>query len=462
MFGYLKDKLKKAVKKFSKEAEETVVEETVEDAQAIQRAKEPAPDRTKKTRPKAKEANEPAQAAKGATSEKTPSRKPSARVELPKTGTSQEKKKTKKTRPEPKEAEPAGKERAQEPTKKKETLFSQVFRKKQASPPAEQAPDTVVRAKEKGEKPAEVPAEAERRTSPDEIASGGIIGRFKDTFTRKQLSEEKFEELFWEMELAMLENNVAVEVIEKIKGDLRDELTAGKISRMGVEDMILNRLRQSIEELFVEEPFDLVQEIRKAEKPYNICVIGVNGSGKTTTLAKLVRLFQESGLSCVVAASDTFRAAAIDQLKEHTDRLGVKLISQGYNADPAAVAYDAIEHAKSKGIDIVLIDTAGRLHSNKNLMAELEKVVRVAKPNLKLFVGESITGNDCVEQAKTFDALVGIDAIILSKADIDEKGGAAISVSYVTGKPILYLGTGQRYEDLERFEKGKIIEAVGL
>jgi fused signal recognition particle receptor len=191
-------------------------------------------------------------------------------------------------------------------------------------------------------------------------------------------------------------------------------------------------------------------------------MIGVNGAGKTTTLAKIVHLLKKEGLTVVVAASDTFRAAAIDQLKEHTDRLDVKLISQGYGADPAAVAFDAIKHAESKGIDVVLIDTAGRLHSNTNLMAELEKVVRVAKPDMKIFIGEAITGNDCVEQAKVFNDLVGIDAIILSKADIDEKGGAAISVSYVTGKPILFLGMGQTYDDLVPFDKEKIIASLDL
>ncbi len=290
----------------------------------------------------------------------------------------------------------------------------------------------------------------------------GFFGKLTEAFTKKTLTPEKFDELFWELEVAMLENNVAVEVIEKIKFDLRDELTTGKVSRAGLEDAIKDRLRKSIEELFDVEQFDLIQKIKSSQKPYKICIIGVNGSGKTTTLAKIIYLLQQNKLSVVVAASDTFRAAAIDQLKEHTDKLGVKLISQGYNADPAAVAFDAIEHAKAKGIDVVLIDTAGRLHSNTNLMQELEKVVRVNKPDLKLFIGEAITGNDCVEQATVFNKLVGIDAIILSKADVDEKGGAAISVSFVTGKPILYFGVGQRYEDLVPFDKEKIIESLDL
>lgn len=305
-------------------------------------------------------------------------------------------------------------------------------------------------------------AEGSART-PAEPPKRRLLDRLKESFTKKTLSEEKFEELFWDLEVAMLENNVALEVIEKLKSDLKRALTSGKVSRLGIEDLILVSLKESVTSVLDIPGFDLVERIKRAEKrPFIIAFIGVNGSGKTTTLAKIANLFQEEGLSVVLAASDTFRAAAIDQLQEHAEKLGVKMVSQGYGADPAAVAYDAIEHAKAKGIDVVMVDTAGRLHSNTNLMAELEKVVRVAKPDLKIFIGESVTGNDCVEQAKEFDRLVGIDAIILSKADVDEKGGAALSVSYVTKRPILYLGVGQAYGDLKRFDKEEIIRGLGL
>jgi len=207
----------------------------------------------------------------------------------------------------------------------------------------------------------------------------------------------------------------------------------------------------------------LIEEIEnKKEKPYIIAFFGINGSGKTTTIAKLASMLKEMKISCVLAASDTFRAASIEQLQHNADKIGVKLIKHGYGSDPAAVAFDAIKHAKAKNIDVVLIDTAGRMHSNQNLIDELKKITRVTKPDLKIFVGESIAGNDCVEQAKTFNDAVGIDGIILAKADIDEKGGAAVSVSYVTKKPILYLGTGQKYGDLEPFNKEKIMNSIGL
>lgn len=293
----------------------------------------------------------------------------------------------------------------------------------------------------------------------------GFFTKITETFTKVQISEDKFEELFWELEVVLLENNVAVEVIEKIKRDLKKELMAGKVSRKGVDELIASTLRQSIVELFDVENINLVDRIkaRKQEgKPYIIAIIGVNGSGKTTSIAKLTHKFQKEGLSVVLAASDTFRAAAIQQLEEHANRLNVKMVKHDYNSDPAAVAFDAIRYAEAKKVDVVIIDTAGRLHSNTNLMRELEKVIRVCKPDIKIFVGESITGNDCVEQAKEFDKAVGIDAMILAKADVDDKGGAAISVSYILQRPILYLGTGQTYDDLKEFDPRIIIESLGL
>lgn len=308
----------------------------------------------------------------------------------------------------------------------------------------------------------------------------GFFSKVKERVVRFKLTEEKFEEVFWEFEMALMENNVAVEVIEKIKKDMHDQLTQENVSRRSVEQVILDTLKRSIEDVLNVESFDLLEKIKASradsqkvgsssqnavsnvKRPFVIAMIGVNGSGKTTTLAKLIYLLQKNNLSVVVAAADTFRAAAIQQLEKHTTKLGVKLIKHDYNADPAAVAFDAVKHATAQGLDVVLIDTAGRLQSNSNLMDELKKVIRVNKPDLNIFVGESITGNDCVEQAVAFDEAVGIDGIILSKADIDEKGGAALSVSYVTKKPILFIGTGQTYDDLKPFVKAEILQNLGL
>ncbi len=289
----------------------------------------------------------------------------------------------------------------------------------------------------------------------------GVIEKIADAITTTKIPEEKFDSLFEEMEIMLLENNVAVEVIDKIKADLKSAIVGKPIQRGKVEAEVTKSLKESIESLFDVERIDLVKMAR-GKKPFIIMFSGINGSGKTTTIAKISRLLESNGMKCVIAASDTFRAAAIQQLQEHADRLGIKLVKQEYGADPAAVAFDAIKYAESKGIDVVLIDTAGRQHSNKNLIEEMKKIARVAKPDMKLFVGEAITGNDCVEQAKTFNEAIGIDGIILSKADVDEKGGAAISVSYVTKKPIIYLGTGQNYEDLALFNPSMVIESLGL
>jgi len=289
----------------------------------------------------------------------------------------------------------------------------------------------------------------------------GIISKITEVVTKKAISEKKFEELFWELEVALLENNVAVEVIELIKDNLRKELVDKKVLRGSIPDVIKDTLAKSVEQAFDVETFDLLERI-KSKKPYVIAFVGINGSGKTTTIAKMIKLLQNNNMTCVVAASDTFRAAAIQQLEEHTTKLGVKLIKHDYGSDPAAVAFDAVKYGQAKKLDCVLIDTAGRLHSNINLMDEMKKIVKVSQPDIKIFIGESITGNDCVEQAKKFDEAVGVDGIVLSKADIDEKGGAALSVSFVTKKPILYLGVGQEYGDLIKFDKEKIIENIGL
>jgi len=291
----------------------------------------------------------------------------------------------------------------------------------------------------------------------------GFFEAIKEKIITTKIDEGQFEKLFWELELALMENNVAVEVIEKIKNDLKKQIVEKPITRTKVQSTILSTLKDSIKDLFQSGNIDLAQEIKnKKEKPYVIAFFGINGSGKTTSIAKIANMLKEKKISCVLAASDTFRAASIEQLEQHGSKIGIKVIKHGYGADPAAVAFDAIKHAKANSIDIVLIDTAGRMHSNVNLIDELKKITRVAKPDLKIFVGESIAGNDCVNQATEFNEAVGIDGIILAKADVDEKGGAAISVSYVTKKPILYLGTGQKYSDLQPFDSGVMIKSLGL
>ena len=285
--------------------------------------------------------------------------------------------------------------------------------------------------------------------------------------TRKiKISEKEFGVYSEELEMLLLENNVALKVSEKIIQDLKEQIVGKELLKKELEWEIKDLFKKIIKEILI-EPFDLVKKIKEkisdqSKEPYVILFCGINGTGKTTTLAKIADFLKNNGISCVLAAADTFRAASIEQIKKHGDNIGIKVISQDYGSDPAAVGFDAIKYAKKNLIACVLIDTAGRMHTSKNLLKEIEKISRVCKPDTKIFVGESITGNDAIEQAKSFDWAIGIDGIILTKADIDEKGGTALSVGYITKKPILYLGTGQEYDKIVVFSKEKFIERLGL
>lgn len=287
----------------------------------------------------------------------------------------------------------------------------------------------------------------------------GILSKFKQKVTTKTIDEKQFDDLFWELEIILLENNVAMEVIEKIKEDLKQNLVNKPIKKSEIEKTINNSLKQSIEEILIEGE-DLLKLINK--KPYVIVFLGSNGAGKTTTIAKVAKLLQDNNLKPVLAAADTFRSAAIQQLEEHANNLEVPMIKHDYGSDPTAVAFDAVKMAKAKHLDVVLIDTAGRQHSNVNLLDEMKKLIRVVNPDLKIYIGEMIAGNDCIEQIQSFDKAIQIDGVILTKSEIDEKGGTAISTSYVTKKPIYFLGTGQEYKDLEKFDKKKILEKLGF
>ena len=277
---------------------------------------------------------------------------------------------------------------------------------------------------------------------------------------KKRLTEEKFEEMFEELELILLQNNVAYNTVESIKDSLAEKLIGKTIKEVNLSE----ELKKSIESILIESP-DFIKTIKdtlEVKRPFVIILAGINGSGKTTTTAKIANYLQKNKLSVSFAAADTFRAASIEQLQQHADNLKIHLTKKDYGSDPASVGFDAISHARKNKIDVVLIDTAGRMQNKDSLMNEIEKIVRISKPDMKIFLGESITGNDAIEQASAFNERIGITGIILSKADVDEKGGTAISVSQITGKPILFLGTGQEYKDLEKFDKKKFIKKIGL
>jgi len=286
-------------------------------------------------------------------------------------------------------------------------------------------------------------------------------GFFSRIFSRKcTITEQEFSEMFENLELILLENNVALEVADNLRESLKKQLVDKEVDKDKLEEEIKSALKNSIEQLFV--PGFKIEDKIKEKSPYVIAFFGTNGSGKTTSIAKLAYKLKKQGFSVVLAAADTFRAASIEQLKQHGDKLEIKVIAKDYGSDPASVAFDAVEYAKSHKIQVVLIDTAGRMHTKENLIKEMGKIVRVAKPDLKIFVGEALTGNDATEQAKTFNEAISIDGIILSKQDVDEKGGTSLSVSYITKKPILYLGMGQSLGDLKEFNKEELIKALGL
>ncbi|EFK97895.1 signal recognition particle GTPase [sediment metagenome] len=308
----------------------------------------------------------------------------------------------------------------------------------------------------------------EEKISEPEKSKPGTESFFKrvtSKISKVKISEEMFNVYAEELEMLLLENNVALEVAEKVVYELKEKVVGKELLKKEVESEIQEAFKEIIRGILV-DPFDIIKRIKEKKKnskdPFVMIFCGVNGTGKTTTISKIASHLKSKGISCVLAAGDTFRAASIEQLKTHGEKIGVKVIANDYGSDPASVGFDAIKYAKKNLIDCVLIDTAGRMHTSKNLLKEIEKMARVCKPDLKIFVGESITGNDAIEQVKTFNFEIGIDGIVLTKADIDEKGGTALSVGYVTKKPILYLGTGQEYDKIEVFNKEKFIEKLGL
>lgn len=278
------------------------------------------------------------------------------------------------------------------------------------------------------------------------------------TFIKKTLTVDKIDEVIDDLRILLISNDVAIDTADAICNYIVESFKGQQINRLtSIKKSLFDSLKEIIIKILTpEKEIDLIGEIKTKNSlglPFVIVFFGINGTGKTTTIAKIANLLKGRGISSVAAASDTFRAGAIEQLSKHMNNVGIKVIKQGYKSDPASVAYDAIEHAKAKKIDVVLIDTSGRQTTNKNLMLEMEKICRVTNPDLKIFIGDSLAGNDVLYQAREFDKQVGIDANILTKLDADTKGGAALSIAYETKKPILAVGSGQAYEDLKPFNR---------
>jgi fused signal recognition particle receptor len=283
--------------------------------------------------------------------------------------------------------------------------------------------------------------------------------------TTTELKPENLQPILEDFKMSLAENDVAFQVADKICDELEKRLTGVQVKRLEDRKKIVeDNLRQVLlEVMLTDNKIDLLERIevkRQTSEPYVMLFVGINGTGKTTTIAKVAQFVRNKGYSVVLAGSDTYRAGSIEQLEEHARRLGMRVIKHDYGADPAAVAYDAISHAKAHGINVVLIDTAGRMQTNQNLMNELAKVKRVVQPDLTVLTLDSLIGNDAVMQAEEFHKCVGVDATILTKVDADVKGGSALSVTYVTQKPILFIGVGQTYKDLELFNPEKFVNMV--
>ena len=297
----------------------------------------------------------------------------------------------------------------------------------------------------------------------EKLKSGlsGLVNKITTT----ELKAENLRPVLSEFRINLIENDVAVPVAERICDKMEKRLDGVQVKRLEDRRKIV---KENLREVFLEtmltnDKIDLLktveEKLRKGE-PLVIVFVGINGTGKTTTIAKVARFLTKKGYSVVLACSDTYRAGSIEQLEEHAKRLGVRMIKHKYGGDPAAVAYDAVNHAKAHGINVVLIDTAGRIQTNRNLMNELAKVKRVVNPDMTILTVDSLTGNDAVMQAEEFHKSVNIDATILTKVDADVKGGSALSVTYVTKKPILFIGTGQKYEDLEEFDPETFVQMI--
>ncbi|MDW0208919.1 MAG: signal recognition particle-docking protein FtsY [Nitrososphaeraceae archaeon] len=294
-----------------------------------------------------------------------------------------------------------------------------------------------------------------------------IFSETAKSLGQKSISKKEIDSIFDELQISLMENDVAQEIVDELTSKIKNEIQNLKLERSeDSEQVITTKLYSFLSDLFLStnNKTDIIQSILEKKRskagPYSIIFLGINGTGKTTTVAKFCKLLRDHGVSVVLAAADTHRAGAIEQITHHGNNLHVKVITQRYGADPSAVARDALEHARKNYIDAVLIDTAGRMQTSKNLMEEVSKIIRVIKPDMKIFVGDSLAGNDTVNQAREFFEYTNYDGSILTKSDADSKGGAAISIAYLTRKPILYLGVGQGYDDLTEFDYDAFLDSI--
>jgi fused signal recognition particle receptor len=414
MFDGLKEKLGR----FSEDVEEDVDEEAAEDAEGEPTDEQAAPDETPSA--ESESADEPAEPATATGPDTTMAADSPGRS-----------------------ADPADGEQAVGESSDDEATS------KTADQTAEESDET-----------AETPDETPEESDGDE--GRGLAEKAKLFATGKTvIDEEDLQGHLDDLELALLQSDVEMGVAQEILDGVEQNLTGETRRRLSsTGNLVQDALREALYDVISVGQFDFEERIAQAEKPVTIIFTGVNGVGKTTSIAKLSQYLDERGYSSVLANGDTYRAGANEQLQKHAENLDRKFISHEQGSDPTAVIYDAVEYAEANGVDVVLGDTAGRLHTNEGLMDQLEKIDRVIGPDMTLFVDEAVAGQDAVNRAREFDEAAEVDGSILTKADADPQGGAAISIAYVTGKPILFLGTGQDYDDLERFDPETIVDQL--
>jgi len=289
-----------------------------------------------------------------------------------------------------------------------------------------------------------------------------FFSKVKTLVTEREfiLTDKDLNEPLFELEMILLESDVALSVTDAIIAHMRSSLVGNhRKIRQDPDEIVTAALKNALREV-LGEGLDLPAFIRSHEKPVKILFTGVNGTGKTTSIAKVAAYLRKEGFSVVIGAGDTFRAGAIEQIRVHADRLGIRLIHHQEGADPSAVLFDTVEYARAHNMDVVLADTAGRFHNRANLMSQLEKIRRIFKPDLILYVDEATAGNDAVVRAAEFEKTIGADGVMLTKVDMDKKGGSAISIAYTIGKPLVFLGVGQEYDDIVPFTPDLIIHEI--
>lgn len=349
----------------------------------------------------------------------------------------------------------------EEPQEKKKSFFSFGNKNKEEEPSTPELPEADDGEEEhstsnssEGEGIENEPVEEEKKSrfnfKRNKKSNGGIFSFVRE----KTISEKHLEDTLWDLEMGLLEGDVAMEVASNVVDSVKNNLVGRKIKRSNdITEYTFNALKDAVSDIIDIPGKSMTEMIEEKENgPFVVMFVGINGTGKTTTIGKLANYYLKKGYEPVIAASDTFRAGAIEQVTHHADNVGVKIIKHQKGSDPAAVAFDAVEHARAKGKELVLIDTAGRMQTNTNLMDEMKKIKRVSKPDLVVFVGDALTGNDATEQAAKFNEAIDIDGVILTKADADSKGGASLSIGYVIKRPILFLGVGQGYDDIKEYD----------